>query len=236
MNQIAQVGHNSATPFDLYSETVNDLYDEAKAYCDGDPIKSQGEADLISQLLDVLRKVAKDVENARKEEKRPHDEAAKAVQEKYKPILTKADMAADACKKALSPWLQKIEDEKRAEAEKARREAEEKARLAREAHQKAQTLADMEAAEAALKDAKAADRAATSAEKSKAHANGGERAVGLVTRYRAEIADYRTFAAYVWRDHPAELNAFLDGLAQRLVSSRKTDLPGVTCHQERVAR
>jgi len=65
----------------------------------------------------------------RKEEKRPHDDAAKVVQSKWKPILDRAALAIDVCKKALTPYLAEKERKQALVAEAARREL---ARLARD--------------------------------------------------------------------------------------------------------
>ena len=127
---LAGIGHNQATPFDLSLEEIDGLFAEAKNWLDGKGVHSEADATGVSKLLDAARQAKKLADEARKEEKRPHDEKVKAVQEKWKPILEKADLVAETCKAALTPWLQKVEAEKRAIAEKARREAKEKMEIA----------------------------------------------------------------------------------------------------------
>jgi DNA repair and recombination protein RAD52 len=90
----------------LFAEEIEDLLLEARNYLDGEPIANEDQASAVSSLLNRLRRVANDADDARKDEKRPHDEATKAVQGKWKPILDKADLAATAAKQALAPWLQ----------------------------------------------------------------------------------------------------------------------------------
>jgi hypothetical protein len=85
-------------------------------------------ADAVSKLLDMIRKAKKEADDFRAAEKKPHDDAAKAVQEKWKPLITRCDLAADAAKKALTPYLEAVEREKRAVAEAARKAADEQAR------------------------------------------------------------------------------------------------------------
>lgn len=234
MNEVAKVGHNR-NPFDELSDEIADLYNEAHNWCDGEPISNQKQADEIAKLLEMIRQARKKADEARKEEKRPHDEAAKAVQQKFMPVLESADMASMACKKTLAPWLQKLEDEKRAEAKAKRKEAEEKVRQAREAHQSAQSLEDMEKAEQSLADAKAAEKEAVAAEKDRGRVKGGTRAVSLRTVYRAEITDPAEFARYIWLNHYAEFLDFMQGIADRDVRTCKTDLPGATCIKEQTA-
>jgi hypothetical protein len=118
----------------LFAEEIEDLLLEARNYLDGEPIANEDQASAVSSLLNRLRRVANDADDARKDEKRPHDEAAKAVQGKWKPILDKADLAATAAKQALAPWLQQVEAKQREEAEAARREADRLAAIAAELH------------------------------------------------------------------------------------------------------
>jgi hypothetical protein len=91
---------------------------EARNYLDGEPIANEDQAKRYPALLNRLRRVANDADDARKDEKRPHDEAAKAVQAKWKPILDKADLwRQPTAKQALAPWLQQVEEKQREEAE-----------------------------------------------------------------------------------------------------------------------
>jgi hypothetical protein len=92
------IGHNNppSSPFELATESVDLVYMEAKNWFDGEPIGNQDQADAVSKLLDQLRQVKKGVDEARVTEKKPFDDAAKEVQERYKPLLTKCDNPA-AC-------------------------------------------------------------------------------------------------------------------------------------------
>lgn len=229
-------GHN-LTPFDQHSAAIEDLYLEAKNWLDDKGVQSQSDADGVSKLLDLLRKAAKEADEARKEEKRPHDEAAKAVQSKWKPIIDRAELAQKVCKQALTPYLQKVEAEQRAAEEEARRQAEAAEIAAQKAFEQS-GLSDLEAREEAERLATAAKEAtaeANRAGKQKAHAKGGGRAAGLRTSYHAEITDDRAFAAYVWQNHRVELSGFLLELAGRLVRNGQRGIPGVTVHEKKEA-
>ncbi|MCM8735941.1 hypothetical protein M5E06_17555 [Azospirillum sp. A1-3] len=236
---IAGIGHNGGpapNAFEKAEAEVSKLYEEASLWLDGAKVDSQELADGIANLLNMLRAAEKAADAARTAEKEPHLKAGRAVDAQYKPVLERAKLAADACKKALAPWLQKVEAEKAAAAEAARREADEKRKAAEEAirSRDAANLEETAAAEALLKEAKKADAAAKKAEKDGAKAGNSTigRAVSTRTIYRAEVTDARAFARHVWANHAAELNAFLDTLAARLVSAGSRDLPGVTVHTE----
>jgi hypothetical protein len=96
---IAIPGHNNPpTPFDECERKVFDLFDEAKNFLDGEAITTQDMADAVSKLLDMIRKAKKEADDFRAAEKKPHDDAAKAVQEKWKPLITRCDLAADAAR------------------------------------------------------------------------------------------------------------------------------------------
>lgn len=236
--EVATIGHNMppVTPFDECQSRIGDLYMEAKNWLDGEEVKTQEQADALSKLLDEIRKAGKEADEHRKVEKKPHADAATAVDAKWKPLIEDCKRATDAAKKALTPFLQAQEAERRAKAEAARREAEEKERAAREALQASRgDLEAREAAEKQVEEAKAAEAAARKAEKDRAHAKGGARAVSLRTTYRAEVVDYQAFARWVWTHDAAALNAWLDEHAARLVRAGRRDVPGVTVHEDQGA-
>ena len=232
------------TPFEMSEVEIGDLYAEAKNFLDGEPIASQEMADAVSKLIEDLRKAGKQADERRVAENKPFDDGKAEVQARYAPLISdtktvkgKVPLGIEIAKKALAPWLQKLEDEKRAAAEAARKvsvEAERKAQEALAAARAADTLAGREVAEVLLQEAKQADATATKAENSKAHATGGTRAIGLRSVWRAEMVDASAFAKYVWLDHRPELTEFLETLASKLVLGGKRSLPGVNVIEDRV--
>lgn len=238
--------HPPETPFDLISEEADDLLTEARAWADGQPVETQAQADDVSRLIDGLRKLAKAAEDARKEEVRPYDDAKAAVQAKYAPLFAdpktkkpgRVFAAIDALKATLVPFLRKLDEEKREAERKAREEAEAKLREAQEAARAAAAndLAAREEAEAKIAEAEAAEAVAKAAAKDKAHASGGERAMGLRTRHVGRIDDLSAAVRHYWRQ---DETPFRD-LVQRLVDAdvragRRGDaIPGVTVVEERV--
>lgn len=228
----AGIGHNRPSPFEEARDRVELYYGEAQLWLDGQAIDSQEQADELSNLLNLIRQAKKSADEARKAEKKPLDDAVKEIQERYRPILQKADLAADTAKKALQPWLDEQDRLAREAAEAARREAEERQRAAEEAMRKAQAeaadLAARENAERLAAEAKQAEKAASKASKTTAKASGGiGRAASLRTSYEARITDEREFAAYAWQRHHDELMEWMQQLAARLVRANQRGIPGV---------
>lgn len=242
MNAHASIGHNRS-PFELSSEKITDLYNEAKNWCDGEEIASQEQADQVQKLMRLIQTAEKEADAARVEENRPFDEGKAAVQAKYAPLIANTKsakgltvLAIEACKKALAPWLLKVEAENRRKAEEARKEAEAKAEAARAAMQQRQSLEDAERAEALVREAKQAEADARRAANAKASAKGEGRAVGLRDKFTPEVTDYTAFARHVWLTHRSDMEEFLNVQAAKLVAAGiRTGIPGVTIHHERVA-
>ena len=228
---LAAIGHNQPpepTPFDAIQVHIEDLTETARGFLDGSGVNTQAEADAVSQLMDEARKASKAADTARAEEKKPHDDAAKAVQAKWKPLMESADRVTAICKQALAPFLAAQEAEKRRIAEEARKEAEAKAAAAAEAARAAEAtdLAAREQADALAKEAKAALTAANRAEKDKAHGNGGSRAATLRTTYRPVMVDGVEAARWAWQNRREECEAFFLSLAVVEVRNGKRQLPG----------
>lgn len=242
MNVVAQIGHNQPpepTPFEASKEAIETLFDEATGWLDGEPIATQEQADDLQKLMRMIQAAAKEAEENRKAEAKPFDEGKAEVQARYNPLIQKdkgkADLAVATCKKALAPWLLKIEAENKAKAEEARRAADEAAAKAREAMQ-ARDGANLQAsadAEQAVKDAREAEAAARRADNAKASAKGAGRAVTMRDYYTPEVTDATLFARHVWTTHRTEMDAFLAGMAAKLVAGGTLVLPGVTVHHER---
>lgn len=226
-----------ADPATLFAEELDDLFLEAKNWLDGEPIANDQQAEAVSSLLNRLRRIEKDADEARKVEKKPHDDAAKAVQTRWKPIIDKADLAVGAAKQALAPWLRQVEEKQRHEAELARQEAERLAQIAREAHAKASgNLEAAEDAERLLKTAAGAQRHASQADKARPLATGGERAIGLVDKWTPELVDACEALKHYRAKQPEDLKAWLLEQAAKDMRSGIRSIPGFTIHHERVAR
>jgi hypothetical protein len=238
INPRAVKGDNAPPALDLHKLHIEELLAEAQGFLDGEPIADQAQADAIGTLLGMLREAKKGADAARADEKRVHDEAGKAVQAAWLPIINRADLALDTAKKALAPWLEAQEAEKRAVAEAARLEAETKAAAARAAMQAADptNLADRERVEALLKDASKADKAANRAAKDKPMAAGHGRAVSLRSRFTAVLTDSAVALKHFKETQPAALRQFLTDQAQADVNAGARAVPGFRVDEERVAQ
>lgn len=232
------IGHNNPpepTAFEAFDTHLGDLFEEARNHLDGAGVNSEPEAEAVSKLLDLIRTAHKDADKARAAEKKPHDDAGKAVQAKWKPLLDRADLAVDTCKKVLAPWLTKKEAEARAAAEAARREAEEKSRQAAEAMRQVQVsdLAGREHAEALVATAKQAETAASRAEKVRPQAAGGARATTLRSYYTPELVSPSEALKHYVSTHPGEIKACLQRLAETDVREGRRQIPGFKIVGER---
>lgn len=225
---------NQPPPFEHWSLIIEDLTLEAQNFLDGEPIANQGQADAVALLLEGIRKASKSADAERAAEKKPHDDASKAVQAKWRPLIDKCDLAASVAKKALTPWLEHLEAEQRAIAEKARQEALEAQRKAEEARKWDMDLSAQEEAAEAQKQADIATAIARKADKAKPQAQAG-RAIGLRTSYRAEVTDYGALLAHYKRTRPDDLKAWLSDQAQKDVRAGMRVIPGVLVHEERSA-
>ncbi len=233
----ALLSNTPAEPAVLFAEEIADLTNEAKHWLDGEPIANEEQATAVSSILNRARRIAKDADELRAAEKKPHDDAGKAVQARWKPITEAADLAAATAKQALAPWLVKLDEEQRAIADAARVEAERIAQIAREAHHSASgNLSAAQDAERLTKAAVAADRDAKRADKAKPLATGGERGVGLVDRYTPELVDACAALKHYRATVPNELKIWLLDQAFQDVRSGARSIPGFTINHERVAR
>jgi hypothetical protein len=214
---------------------IEELFHEAQSWLDGAAIETQGQADNVGKLLDALRVAKRDADAARAVEKKPFDDGAREVQAAWKPLIDKCDLAANVAKKALTPWLEKLAEEQRAEAKRLAEEAETARLKAMEAHRAAST--DLTAASAARdldKAATGALKAAARAEKAKPQATGGARAIGLRTSWTAEVTDPVAFGAWLWANRRPDYLEWLEGMANELARIRPT-VPGIIYHEGRSA-
>lgn len=245
---IATIGHNQPeekTPFDEVSERIEVLYGQARDWLDGEPIATQGQADEINKLINLISEAAKEAEALRKAEVKPFDDGKKAVQERFNPLIGnnksgkgKTVLALDAAKQALTPWLERLEQQKREAEAKARVEAEDKIRIAEEARRAAAgDLAAREEAERLEKEASQAQKAAKAAGKETAKAKGGSgRATSLRTTYRAEVTDYQALAKWMWLRQPDWTAGWLRESANKLVAENPhRPIDGVTIHEAKRA-
>lgn len=228
-------GHNQPPPEETFGMAIDDLYDEAKNFIDGTPIENQGQADAIGKIVSELKQIKKAADAARADEKRPHDDAAKAVQAKWKPLLEKADRAIDAATKPLTAFLVRQEEERRAEAQRLAQAAQDAAIEAQKAQQAASSLDDAERADELAKEAAKLDSAAKRTNKAKSNVAGVNRAIGLRTYWACTVTDFGALLAYMKKARPDDLKAMLSEYAQKQVNAGARHIPGVLIEQEKRA-
>lgn len=230
-------GHNNPPPVETHSLHIEDLYDNAKGILDGAGVQTEADAEMVAKLLTTLREARKAADEQRAIEKKPHDDAGKAVQTAWKPLLDKCDLAASVCKQALTPFQVRKEAEQRAIADAARKDAEERQAAATAALRasSATDLAAREEAEQLLKQADRATKDAARLDKARPNIAGGGRAIGLRTSYRAEVTDLLALGKWAWTHRRADYEAFLIDLAERESRNGPVSIPGVIIHTERKA-
>jgi hypothetical protein len=232
------IGANGPPPIETHRINIEDLYEEAKGFLDGEPILTQAQADSVGILLTSLRAARKAADDQRAIEKRPHDQAAAKVQEAWKPLIAKAELGESVAKQALATFL--AAEEARLKAESAKRLEE-----AATAHKAAQDAlrqsigVDLTAranAEALLKNAGKADRAANKAEKAKPMAAGLGRAVSLRSKWIATLVKPSDALAHYRERQPEDLKNWLCDQADSDVRAGVRTIPGFTITEEKVAQ
>lgn len=222
----ATIGHNAPPPEAAFGLHIDDLFSMLSDSLAGGDIADDKQEAAIDALLDDFRKASKDADAARAAEKKPFDEAAKAVQAKWKPITEKADRGVTACKAALTPYRiakQRAADEA---ARKAREEAEAREKAAIEALRKSE---DLEAKFAAEQELEASKKLA-------AVANKIDRAPkGLRTSYRAEITDRKAALLHYLARSPERFEALIQQMADEDARGTRAPVPGIVFHEEKKA-
>lgn len=235
------------TPFEALTLNLDDLLSEARNWADGTAAETQEQVDTIASLIDQLNEGGKALEKERVAEKKPHDDAVKAIQDRYnvylapttnKTVKGKVPLAVEALRAAQRPFLLAQERKLEEARQNAREEAERKALEATEAARRADAsdLEAREAAEAKLAEAEAAAKAAKEADKAKAHAHGDGRAQGLRTKHMGRIDDLNAAVKFYWQQDDGPFRELVQKLVDADVRAgrRGNSIPGVTIIDERV--
>lgn len=238
-NPRAVVGNNNPPPtaYERIRETIHDLFDEAKNFADGEPIASQDMHDAIEKLYDMLHDAGKRADEARVEEKKPLDDAAKEIQDRYnlligntKSVKGKVVLGKEALGTLLTPWRNKVAAEKEAAARAAREEAD---RIAREAEAairaSAGNLEEREKAEELLAEAKQVERFAKRADKA------ATTGTGLRTIWHCTLEDEGAALDWAYGRDPGAFKALVQSMAEGVVRGGMRSVPGFRVHDERVA-
>lgn len=244
-NERAAIGGNNPPPYDP------DLLAELKAKTDEfvgasndwlkiEKIESEEHAGQITDQIDGLRGLYKKVDEARKAEKKPHDDAGKAVQAAFKPLMDKLETAANKLKPKLAAYAEAKAAKEAEERAKAEAEAKAAAEAAEKAAQEAEAAGDIGAqvdAETARKEAeKAAKDASKPASKGVKSGSGAGRTMSLRTHKEVEITNIRILFMH-FQDHP-DVAETLRRLAAAEVRSKDYDpanpVPGINVTERKV--
>lgn len=230
------IGGNNPPP-DPIAELAA-IVDNAVHFLDGAKVDNKPLADKIGKLVDLLREGIKTCDAEYDKETAPIKAARKIVDDKYTPVLKKADLALKSAKEALKPWL--IAEKKRLEleAKAAQVRADEAAFDA--AHERAGAADDDLGAQLrasdAVDEAIKADHIATGAAKKRANIQTDNRALGLRTAWRAEMLqdEENTPAALDWAmcAHYDMMVEFVTQLANKAVRSGFRSIPGFRVYED----
>ena len=194
----SMIGHNSFAT--LNTARIDQLVAASDEWMKLPSIQDEATAKALDDQLKILEAERKATDTARKAEKKPHDDAAAAVQARYNPWLARLDAAINLLKPKRQAWLRLVEDRLQAE----RRAKEAAARKAIEDAENAAIAARTinEKVEAELKAKAASDQVAEAARPVKAQVQGdlAQRATGLRQYWSAEITDWQSAAISLCRD------------------------------------
>jgi len=222
----AGIGDNKPPADAAFGLHVDDLFSLLSDTLAGGEVGSDEQEAAIDAILDDFRKAVKDADKQRTAEKKPHDDAAKAVQAKWKPIIDKAERGAVACKEALTPYRTAKQRAKDEAARKAREEAEAREAEARLALKQFDDLEAKFAAEQSLNAAKKLNAVANKIDRA---------ATGLRTRWDAEITDRKAALLHYLARSPERFEALIQQMADEDARGARAPVPGVTFHEKKEA-
>lgn len=222
----SDIGHNRPPADAAFALEVDELFSLLSDTLAGGTVTTDEQEAAIDGIMDDFRRVAKDADKAREEEKKPFLEAGRAVDARFKPITDKAKRGVTECKDVLTPYRvarQKAADEA---ARKAREEAEAKERAAQEALQQSDNLEARFEAEQELETAK----------KLAAVANRIERApTGLRTTWTHRIVNRKELLLHVIDRYPEDLADMLNEFVRQKVAGGLRSIPGCEITEQKRA-
>jgi hypothetical protein len=218
-------GHNNPPAFEAHSLHIEDLF----ALVNGttaSAVEDDETEQVLDGLLDDLRQAKKDADTERATEKKPHDDAAKAVQAKWKPLLDRCDMAALQIKRLLTPYREGKQRARDEEARQAREAAEQQQREAQEALRSSDDMEERFEAEQKLKGAKKLTAVANKLDRT---------SIGLRTRWTHRIVSRGELLKHVKERYPEDLADMLNELVRQKVAAGVREMPGVEITPEKQA-
>lgn len=222
----SEAGHNNPPADAAFGLHIDERFSLLSDTLAGGDVKTDEQDAAIDALLDDFRKASKDADKERAAEKKPHDDAAKAVQAKWKPIIEKADRGATACKEALTPYRTAKQRAKDEAARAARAEAEAREKAAQDALRQSDDLETRFTAEQELQAAKKLTAVANKIDRS---------ATGLRPIWTHRIINRRELLMHVLERYPEDLADMLNELVRQKVAGGARSIPGVEITEEKRA-
>lgn len=229
MNDRAVIGgNNPPSPLEAMKLHADELFDMADGSLGIKAIETPEQASQVEDILGQAQEAARDAEKTRKDEKQPHLDAGRDVDAAWKPTQNRLKLTTDACKALLTPWRNKLEEERLAEEKRLQEIADQKERDAQAAFEatKVTDLAEREKADELLKEAKKTTAAANKVSK---------QATGLRTYWNVTVTDYGALLAHMKENDPDGLKAMLDGYALTKKNANIRKLPGCKFTEEKRA-
>lgn len=214
----AAIGNNNPPPEATFVLQVDKLFTLLSDTLDGGNVDNDAKEAAIDAIADEFHKAGKQADSVRLAEKKPYDDAAKAVQVKWKPIIDKANAGKKACIDALTPYRAAKQRAKEEAARKAREEAEAREKAAQEAFKQSDNLEARFQAEQDIEAAKELKVAANKIDRS---------ATGLRTYWEAEITDRKAALLHYISQQPEAFMDLIQTLASRDARGARPPVPGV---------
>lgn len=219
------VGANNPPPVEAFTLHIEELFSLVSGSTATELTTDEQEA-ALDALLDDVRKARTDADKQRAAEKKPHDDAGKAVQAAWKPLLDRCDAATKALKDRLTPYREARQRAKDEAARLAREEAEAAQKAAQEALRASDDLEERFAAEENLKRASKLTALANRIDRS---------ATGLRTIWEAEIIDRRAALNHYIKTNPDAFTDLIAQLADADARGARPAVPGVVYHDRKRA-
>lgn len=215
--------NNPPSAAELFADEIDSLKARIETF---GPITDANAGD-ARDLIGLAKKLAKDIDAKRDEEKRPHLEAGRQIDATYKPLVDAANAAPAPLSNALLAYVNEQKRLAAEAAEKARRMAEEEARRAAEMADDPILGEDVQDA-AKLAQQKAEVAAASVKTVATVKGSEGFRAAGVRKTLKAAVTDYIALVIH-YAEHP-DMQALAEKIANANIRSMKGNItiPGVT--------
>lgn len=223
-----EIGHNNPPdPIDTITSAYEASREEAEMWADGDPVESEAQMKDVDRLRGAMRSWRLGLEKGQKDATAPLHDVYKAELARWKPTIEDAKRIEGCLVAIVDVFKRKLAAEKLAAekaawdaANKARREAEDAARVA-----DAGNLEAMRAVEAARQAAIDAERHAQDAKR--------DQVKGMRTVTRYQIEDHKALLNWIARNDRDAVTAFIEAWAQK--NHKTVNADGLTTYTEKEA-